>query len=121
VSAAALLAALAVLLGFAAVYELLASRAGSRLSRLPFGLSTRSARAALRLGLPERLRRSGWEGRLPLGAVLAAKLAGTAVGGLTGLAAAPAAPGRTAALIAIAMPVAGFLAPDAFPECAARR
>ena len=97
-SAAGLLAALAMLLGFAAARELLAGRAGRGLPPLPFGLRGRSAGAALRLGLPERLRRSGLEPRLPLSAVLAAKLAGTACGGLVALAAAPAAPGRTALL-----------------------
>jgi tight adherence protein C len=121
VSAAGLLAALAVLLGFAAVRELLAGGAGRALPPLPFGLSGRSARAALRLGLPERLRRSGLEARLPLPAVLVAKLAGAACGGLAALAAAPAAPGRTALLVAIGMPSAGFLVPDALLERAARR
>ncbi len=119
-SAAGALAALAVLLAFAAVRELLAGRAGRSLPPLPFGLHGRSAGAALRLGLPDRLRRSGLEGRLPLPAVLAAKLAGSACGGLAALAAAPAAPGRTAALVAVAMPAAGFLVPDALLEREAR-
>jgi tight adherence protein C len=121
VSGAALVAALAVLLGFAAARELLAERSGGASAALPFGLSARSARAALRLGLPERLRRSGLEGRLPLGAVLVAKLAGGAVGGLVALAAAPTAPGRAVALVAVAMPTAGFLIPDALLEREARR
>jgi tight adherence protein C len=121
VSVAGLLAALAVLLACAAARELLAGRASPGLSPLPLGLSGRSARAALRLGLPERLRRSGLEPRLPLGAVLVAKLAGAACGGLTALAAAPAAPGRTSLLVAVAMPAAGFLVPDALLERQARR
>jgi tight adherence protein C len=121
VSAAGLLAAVAVLLGFAAVRELLSGRPGHQLPPLPFGLRGRSAGAALRLGLPERLRRSGLESRLPLAAVLAAKLAGAACGGLAGLAAAPTAPGRTSLLVAIAMPAAGFLVPDALLEREARR
>jgi tight adherence protein C len=121
VSAAGLLAALAVAFGFAAARELLAGRSGHGLSSLPFGLSGRSARAALRLGLPERLRRSGLEARLPLAAVLAAKLAGIAGGGLVALAAAPAAPGRTSLLVAIALPGAGFLVPDVLLERRARR
>ncbi len=120
-SAAGLLAALAVLLGCAAARELLADRAGRELPALPFGLRSRSAGAALRLGLPQRLRRSGLESRLPLAAVLAAKLAGAACGALAGLLAAPAAPGRTALLVAIAMPAAGFLLPDALLEREARR
>jgi tight adherence protein C len=121
VSFSGLLAALAVLLGFAAARELLAGRAGGAPRSLPFGLSRRSAGAALRLGLPERLRRAGLEARLSLPAVLLAKLAGGACGGLVGLAAAPAAPGRTALLVAIAMPAAGFLGPDALLERRARR
>ncbi len=120
-SAAALFAALAALLGCAAAGELFRGRAGGSLASLPFGLSARSARAALRLGLPERLRRSGLEQRLSLPAVLLAKLAATAAGGLLGLAAAPAAPGRTAVLVAVALPAAGFLAPDALLEREARR
>jgi tight adherence protein C len=121
VSAAGLLAALAVLLGFGATRELLASRTGNALPTLPFGLRGRSAGAALRLGLPERLRRSGLEARLPLAAVLIGKLGGTAAGAFAALLAAPAAPGRTALLVALAMPAAGFLVPDALLEREARR
>ena len=44
--------------------------------------------------------------------LFAAKLAAAAAGGLVGLAAAPAAPGRTALLVAVAMPIAGFFLPD---------
>lgn len=120
-SAPGLLAGLAVLLGFAAARELLAARRGGALPALPFGLRRRSAGAALRLGLPLRLRRSGLESRLPLATVLAAKLVTTVCGALAALAAAPAAPGRTAALVAIGMPAAGFLVPDALLERRARR
>ena len=115
-----MLAALAVLLGCGAARELLAAR-GRPLPSLPFGLDARSARAALRLGLPERLRRAGLEARLPLAAVLVAKLATAACGALAALAAAPAAPGRTALLVALGLPAAGFLAPDALLEREARR
>jgi tight adherence protein C len=121
VSGAGALAALAVLLGSAAAREIARSRAVSPALALPFGLSRRSAGAALRLGLPERLRRAGLERRLPLGAVLLAKLAGAACGALAGLAAAPAAPGRTGLLVLIGMPAAGFLVPDAMLEREARR
>jgi tight adherence protein C len=120
VSGAGLLAALAVLLAAAAAGEL--RRGGGRaLPPLPFGLDARSARAALRLGLPERIRRAGLEGRLPLAAVLAAKLSSTLAGGLAATLAAPAAPGRTAALVAVAMPAAGFFLPDALLERRARQ
>ncbi|MEZ5078535.1 MAG: type II secretion system F family protein [Solirubrobacterales bacterium] len=120
-SGAGLLAALAALLGLAALRELLATRPGARPPALPFGLERRSARAALRLGLPERLRRAGLEERLSLAAAMAAKLGGAAAGGLLALLAAPAAPGRTALLVAIALPAAGFLAPDVLLEREARR
>ncbi len=120
-SGAALLAGLAVLLCFAAAAELFAGWPGGGVSSLPFRLSRRSARAALRLGLPERLRRAGLQARLPLGAVLAAKLASAAGGGLVALVAVPAAPGRTAVLVAAGLPAAGFLLPDALLEREARR
>ena len=74
-----LLAALAVLLGTAGARELLRGSLAS-LESLPFGLGSRSAAAALRLGIPERLRRAGMEGRLSLPAVLAGKALGLAVG-----------------------------------------
>jgi tight adherence protein C len=122
VTGAAPLAAAAAVLGLAALREVLAGRAGATAGRvLPFGLERRSARAALRLGLPDRLRRAGAEDRLPLAVALAAKLAGAACGGAVALLAAPAAPGRTALLVAVALPVAGFLAPDALLEREARR
>ncbi len=120
-SGAGVLAGLAVLLGFGAVRELLAGRAGAAGISLPFGLGGRGAGAALRLGLPERLRRSGLEARFPLPAVLVAKLAGMACGGLAAMAAAPVAPGKTSLLVAIAMPAAGFVVPDALLEREARR
>jgi tight adherence protein C len=118
---AALLASTAVLCAFVAAREYLAARGGAKLPPLPFGLSHHSAGAALRLGLPERLRRSGLQVRLPLAAVLVAKLAGAACGGLVALIAAPAAPGRTALAVAVLIPVAGFFAPDALLEREARR
>jgi tight adherence protein C len=141
VSAAALLAAVAVLLGFAAARELRRARTartqGSAagtvgddgiaphgfLASSPPGswLRGRSARAALGLGLPERLRRSGLESRLPLAVVLLGKLTAAAGAGLAGLLAAPAAPGRTALLVAVGLPAAGFFIPDALLEREARR
>jgi tight adherence protein C len=121
-SAASLLAAIAVLLGFAGVHDLVASLGGKASA---FGVSLgkrgRAAAAALRLGLPKRLARAGLAGRLPLSTVLLAKLAGAVAGGLVALFAAPAAPGRVALLVAVGMPAAGFLAPDALLEREARR
>jgi tight adherence protein C len=133
-SAAAPLAAIAVLLGFAAVRELPRGWSGQGVGGLGEGppwptssgspgswLRGRSTRAALRLGLPERLRRSGLGPRLPLPAALATKLAGATCGGIAALAAAPAAPGRTSLLVAFGLPVAGFFVPDALLEREARR
>jgi len=121
VSAAAVLAALAALLAAGAARELRPAAGESRAPRLPFGFSRRSAAAALRLGLPERLRRAGLEHRLSLAGVLVAKLACACGGGLGALIAAPAAPGRIALLVALGLPAAGFLLPDALLEREARR
>ena len=55
------------------------------------------------------------------GAPLRVKLVAAIAGGAVGLAAAPAAPGRTSLLVAIAMPAAGFVLPDALLERDARR
>jgi tight adherence protein C len=121
-SLAGLLAALAALLACAGARELAAiSRpaAGERLKQGP-GDSSRAAAAALRLGLPKRLSRAGLESRVPLAAVLLAKLIGAAAGGLAALGAAPVAPGRISLLVAIGMPAAGFLVPDALLERRAR-
>lgn len=51
---------------------------------------------------------------------LAAKLACAALAALLALVAAPAAPGRTAYLVAVGLPAAGFLLPDALDERRAR-
>lgn len=121
-SPAAPLAAAAVLLGLAAARELLTGREGSsRGSPLGFGTKGRSAAAALKLGLPGRLARAGLGSRLPLSALLMAKFAGAAGGGIAALLAAPAAPGRISVLVAIGMPAAGFVVPDALLEREARR
>jgi tight adherence protein C len=117
---AGLLAAVAVLLGCAALRELRPARAGGGAPRLASLARGRSAAAALRLGLPRRISRAGLEVRLSLGAALLAKLSGAAAGGIAALIAAPATPGRIVVLVAIGMPAAGFLAPDALLERAAR-
>jgi tight adherence protein C len=119
-TAPALLAATAALLAFASLREAL--RGGGWEPGLPTGivLRGRPAAAALRLGLPERLARSGLEPRLSLVGVLAAKSIAAVAGGAVGLIAAPAAPGRMAILVAVGMPLAGFMAPDALLERRAR-
>ncbi len=124
------LAALAVLLAAAAMREMLAADAGGAGNRErpagpPAWPSTAAGIAILRrartLGLPERLSRSGLESRFPLPAVLLVKLAGLAAGGLLAWTAAPAAPGRISLLVALVLPAAGFLTPDAMLEREARR
>jgi tight adherence protein C len=122
VSPAAPLAAIAAALAVAALRELLVDGGrGPATPRLAFGSGRRSAAAALRLGLPGRLARSGLQSRASLPAVLLAKLSGAAAGGLVAWSAAPAAPGRISLLVAIGMPAAGFLVPDALLEREARR
>ena len=54
-------------------------------------------------------------------ASLAPKIACAGVGGLAAIAAAPAAPGRIAWLVALGLPAAGFFVPDALLERRARR
>lgn len=120
-SGAGLLAAIAVLLVFAALRELWTTPRGRAGSRLVLPLHGPSARAALRLGLPKRISRAGMQPRLSLGVVLIAKLACAAAGGAAASIAAPAAPGRIAILVAIGMPAAGFVLPDALLEREARR
>jgi len=118
VSAAGLLVAVAVLLAWAGMRELGsgASVLGARLARG----SGRVAATALRLGLPARIASSGLEARLSLAAVLLGKFGGAAAGGLVALTAAPVAPGRLSLLVAVGLPAAGFLVPDALLERRAR-
>jgi len=52
---------------------------------------------------------------------MAAKLGAAACGGVLAIGAAPAAPGRTALLVALLLPAAGFLLPDALLEREAHR
>ena len=125
---AAPLAAVAVLLAFAAGWELVGSRgeelrAATRRSLLAAtgGRARSLAEAALRLGIPQRVERAGLEQRLPVGAVFAAKFAGAGVGAAVASSLAPALPGRLAAPVALVLPVAGFLWPDALLEREARR
>jgi tight adherence protein C len=76
---------------------------------------------ALRLGIPRRISRAGLAERVSVGAVMGCKAAGVALGVVLALGAAPAAPGRLSLLVAVGLPVAGFLAPDALLEREARR
>jgi len=125
---AAPIAAISALLVFAALWELAGSRGeeigaatGRGIAALSRGRARSFAEAAFRLGIPQRLQRAGLAERVPVPAVLAAKLAGIGVGILTASSLAPAAPGRFALPVALILPAAGFLAPDALLERAARR
>jgi len=115
-------AALSVLLAAAALRELAAFRAtrtGSDDGAGPPGRFTSVESTFLRaaqLGVPERLRRAGMDGRFPASTLMACKAATTASGALLALAAAPAAPGRLALVVGIGIPVCGFFGPDAVLE-----
>jgi tight adherence protein C len=125
---AAPLAALAVLLGFGAAWELLGaaeSGAGRRARALLASLSGGRVRslgeAALRLGIPDRIVRAGLERRLAPATVVAAKLVG-AIAAIPGaLLVAPVVPGRLGVACAVLLVAAGFMAPDALLERRARR
>ena len=80
---------------------------------LPYELVERS-------GLRARIVRAGLAGRLDLRSLLVAKSAGALLGMITASVAAPAAPGRLSLVVALALPVAGFLGPDALLERRAR-
>ena len=127
-SASAAFAAITVLLAFGAAWELagrrdaaLGAALGRALAAASGGRARSVAEAALRLGIPARIARAGLSDRLPVTAVLASKLAGIVLGASIALLVAPAAPGRFAAPVAVALPISGFLAPDALLEREARR
>jgi tight adherence protein C len=122
------LIAVSVLLAAAGVWELAGSRgeeigraARSAAASLSGGRLRTLAEAGLWLRIPERLERAGLRDRLSIGAVFAGKLGGAALGAILGVIAAPAAPGRLATVVMLALPAAGFLAPEALLERAARR
>ena len=121
------LVALAVLLAAAAAWQLAAERgedgaawARAGVWRITGGRIQGIAQAALALGIHERVQRAGLAGRLAPPAVVAAKgagcLAGVGVAALVG----PVLPGRLGMGFTPLMATAGFLAPDALLERAAR-
>jgi tight adherence protein C len=123
----ALLAAGAVLLAFAAVWELagsagerIAAKARATLRAVSGGRAGSLAEAADRLGLPRRLERAGLAGRVDPPVIVGAKLAGGAVGALVAVAAIPSAT-RLGLVVSAVLVAAGFLVPDALLERAARR
>lgn len=115
-AAVGLLLLAALLLGAAAGVEVLAGRGRGAGAGGPM----RGAPLVERLGLARRIERAGLEGRLSPAALVAAKLGGAFVGALFGAIAAPAAPGRLSVVVTLALPVAGFLGPDAWLERRAR-
>jgi tight adherence protein C len=124
----AVAAALAVLLAAAGLWELAGTRGEevghalrSTAGALSGGRWRTLAGAAIWLRIPERLERAGLADRLPVAAVLAAKIAGAALGAVLGSLAAPAAPVRLGIVVMLALPAAGFIAPEALLERAARR
>lgn len=128
---ALLLAIAAVLLGVAAVAQLLPEGAraralsgGSDASRaLVDSLAGSRLLAATdeRLGLSGRIARAGLADRVTIASLLAAKAGAALAGGLWALVLAPAGPSRLAWLVTAALPAAGFLGPDAWLERRARR
>lgn len=124
---ALLLAIGAVVLGLAAMAEIVPPRrpaaepseaGGSPRSPDPWSLL---ATADARLRLSARLTRAGLRERISVRALLAAKIGGALAGVLWGMVLAPAAPSRLAWVVALGLPAAGFLGPDAWLERAARR
>jgi tight adherence protein C len=122
------LAATAALLAFAAAWEAVGAaegvagrRARAALARITGGRARSLGEAALRLHVPDRLRAAGLDRSVTPAAVLAAKAAGCALGGVVALSVAPVLPGRLAVVAGAFLLVAGFLAPDAHLERAARR
>jgi tight adherence protein C len=73
-----------------------------------------------RFGLRRRIVRAGLEGRIDIRALIAAKLACALLGALTAAMVVPAAPARLGWIVAVALPAAGFLGPDAMLERRAR-
>jgi tight adherence protein C len=124
---AAMLALLALLLGLAAVVDLARGRhqsgtpGGSTNGWALEGLQERLGETASRLGLSARLARAGLTDQIGVRALLAAKLGGAVAGALWAVVAAPAAPGRLSWIVALGLPAAGFIGPDAWLERRARQ
>jgi tight adherence protein C len=85
------------------------------------GTWTPLATTDARLGLTTRLVRAGLADRISVQALIAAKLGGGVAGALWAMVAAPVAPSRLGWIVAMALPAAGFLGPDAWLERRARQ
>lgn len=95
--------------------------AGVRLARAVAGIGRR---AGLRISPPadlgQRVAAAGLPARVGARDVMAVKVGGALVAALVGLIAAAAAPGRLGPVVALAVPAAAFLAPDAWLRRRAR-
>ena len=130
-TAAFVLAAGALLLGVAAVAQVLPNRERSRgsaergdsLQGVLDSLMGWSPLAAIdeRLRLSPRIARAGLADRVSVASLLAAKAGAALAGSLWVRVVAPVAPSRLSWIVAAALPAAGFLAPDAWLERRARR
>ncbi len=123
-----LLAVVAAILTVAAARELLGAGGEAAAEGVRRRLLGRSARAGSRVGLgamaasiERRLGAAGLAGRISTVELFAAKAA-AAIGAVPiALLAAPVAPGRFGVLVLVAVPAAGFLAPDLLVDSALRR
>ena len=123
---AVLLAIGSAILGIAAVAELARggrpSRPDSELPpRASVGAFSPLREADARLGLSRRLARAGLGERISVHALLGAKVGGSVAGLLWAMVLVPEAPARLAWILALALPGAGFLGPDAWLERRARQ
>lgn len=109
----------AIILGLAGAREWRWGGRASTPDRRP-AADTWMRRLSERLGLDDRLRRAGVAHRIDLRGLIALKASGSVLGVLLAVAAAPAAPARLALVVALGLPVAGFLGPDAWLERRAR-
>lgn len=107
----------ALILVLAALAELVPNRAGDR---SPSRSQREGGPLVARLEIAPRLARAGLADRISVRALLAAKVGGAFAGALWAIVAAPAAPSRLAWIVAVGLPVAGFLGPDAWLERRAR-
>ena len=122
-TAALTLGLAALVLGIAAIAQLLPRGSDSAVTDAGTptpGSWSLIATADRRLRLSARLARAGLAERVSIRAMLAAKLGGAVAGLLWAMVIAPAGPSRLAWVVAVGLPAAGFLAPDAWLERHAR-
>jgi tight adherence protein C len=130
VTGSLILATLALLLGLAAAAQFVPDgRSSGRTGRAFVPAQTAGALAGWtplastveRLGLSARIARAGLADRISATSLLAAKAGGALAGALWAMVIAPSAPSRLGWIVAAALPIAGFLGPDAWLERRARR